>query len=236
MFKTVILSLMLITTLAFAGTRTDIDADADHNIMTPTTATLNQGELSFNSYELFFAGVSYGVTDEFQLTFTTLLPIVSGIPFVGLFTGKYRLMQSDTMAFAVQPGALIMSKDGDTIGSINLTFMLDFLLNEDNVITLSQSNNIPFANNDMMSGFLFTITAAINSRVSEHVKLVAELTMGGSYYDGSFDMATDAMLFNYGVRFFTGDLAALLSFIRPISSGDNTFLMGFPYVTFTAKF
>ena len=237
MLRTLILSLMLIVTTAFAGARSDMDANADHNILTPTAETMNKGELTFNSYELVLAGISYGVTDEFQLTFTTLLPLVKNMPFVGLFTGKYKVMDSGTSAFSIQPGLLFMAYEGETVGTVNFTAMFDIMLNNDNIVTFSSAVNVPFAENDMMDGFLMTFTAAINSKMSNHVKIIAELTMAGAYAEGSFHMSDDVMLFNYGVRFFNKDLAAMLSFLRPIvMSGDNPFLMGYPYVTFTAKF
>lgn len=238
MFKIFILSLMLVATTAFAGERSNQDANADHNILTPTAETINQGDLTFNSYELFFAGMSYGVTDDLQLTFTTLLPIVNSIPFVGLFTAKYKLMDNGNTAFAILPGLLYTKYEGASAGSFNLTAVFSMSLNQDNLLSFSSTMNIPFLENKTLDGMLFTFTAAINSRISKYVKLVAELSLAGAYANGEFHLGTEAMLFNYGIRFFNKDLAAMLSFLRPIITGDgeNPIILGYPYVTFTAKF
>ena len=248
MFKKIFFILFLTTIITFAGERSNQDADADHIILTPTTETMNKGEFTFNSYELFFAGLSYGATDDLQITFTTLLPITSDIPIVGLLTAKYKLTENKSSAFAIQPGILFTElyigedkpdeeKRDSLLKIFNLTLIYDFFLTPKATLTLSSSTSIPLSTDSDLS-FLMTFTSALNVILRENLKFVAELTIMGNYNDGKFTMIDEVFFFNYGIKFFNEKLAATLSFLKPIiqDNSSDLLLLGFPYVAFTAKF
>ena len=244
--KTLILLIIMFTTSIFAGKRSDIDVNADYNILTTTAETMTKGELTFNSYELAFTGLSYGATDNLQLTFTTLLPVVKGVPFVGAITGKYKLVDNSNIALALQPAFLLIDEGEDIATSVGLTFMLDFILNDDNVVTLSQASHLPISGKNreislfdydyVLGDLLFTMTAALSSRVSNNLKLILEITAAADYVDGELHMIEDIMFVNYGIRFFNKDLAVMLSFLKPITTNGEMIIMGLPYVSFTARF
>ena len=238
MKKIILITIMLLTTSIFASIADD--ASADHNILTPTAQTIKEGEMTFNSYELFFAGMSYGIQDNLQLTGTVLIPMFSNMPFVGLFTAKYQIMSDESSAFTIQPGIFIMHYDGNSAGAISLSAIFDLYLNEDATLTFSGVGYKPFASVDgedskLPDFYVITLTGAFNYRFHDFMKFIVELNVMGGGADGDFKMLSESTTVNYGIKFFNKDLSALLSFLRPLN-GDSTFLMGFPYVTFTAKF
>ena len=74
-------SLVLFTlSTTHAGDRKRSDVSAGRNIAAPSAETVEGGTLTVSNYELIFMGLTYGVTDNLQLSTTTLLPIVEGMP------------------------------------------------------------------------------------------------------------------------------------------------------------
>jgi hypothetical protein len=167
--------------------------------------------------------------------------LVEDMPFLGLLTGKYKIMETDTYAIAFQPGLLYMSEklgSENYAGTFNGMLITDLFLDEDIIVSLSALFNMPFVKNDVDENMYFlTLTASLNLRLSDNAKFIVELSKSMSVYDdGSNDDISSSTNLNYGIRFFGENLAAILSFIRPIQSSDSPSILGIPYVTFTAKF
>jgi len=218
------------------------DASVDRNIMMPGAETISAGELTFNSYELFLAGLTYGFTDNTQLTLTTLLPIVEDIPFMALGSFKWRIAATDTVVFSVMPSASVITQSGvdGAAGTLGVAFLLDVVLGKEGDFALSfaETNNWAwgtFGDDTVISdGFVMSLSAGANYRVHKYVKIMTEFIVPGIVGD-STEIFGEATVFAYGVRFCSHTISVDLAFLRPVEEIDFL-VMGFPYVTFSARF
>ncbi|MDZ4696189.1 MAG: hypothetical protein SGI86_13670 [Deltaproteobacteria bacterium] len=219
------------------------DAAVDRNILVPTAETLNEGDLTFNSYELLLAGLTYGITDDLQISGTTLLPVTEDFPFVLVAAAKYRLHKGPLSIFSVQPTVAIFANDGENATLLGIQALYDRILDPEGkwVLTLagggygvlgSTSGDI-----DLNDGTVLTMSAGISGRLGRIVKFIGELYLPAVYSNGDFEFGEEALLFNYGVRFFSHSIAVDLAFLRPIHpDADTGLVMGIPFVTFSARF
>lgn len=221
------------------------DASVDRNVLSPTAETIGKGDFTVNSYELLVIGGTYGITDDVQISASTLVPITTDIPFVLLSAVKWNFLQTGRVLLSLQPHLQYASDSGDTIGGIGAGILADFLLDDkgDFVVTLAETNTMAFGNNidgGLSDGFIVTLMAGINARVGRKVKLMAEFLLpGGVFWDeGRTELLEEALLFNYGIRFFGESVAVDLCFLRPAHPDMDAegLLMGFPYLTFSARF
>lgn len=231
--------------------RRDRDASVDRNILLSGAETIGEGNFSFNSYQLIFAGFTYGITDEIQGTLTTLLPVVAGMPFMLLASGKLKLIETDELIVSVQPELTIMTFEGVTVGAVGGGVTADYRLDDAGkaVLTGGLLTHLAFGKKGKFQGMAdaasFLLSAGFSYEVGSYVKLLTEMVLPAGYiWAGDlneFEVFEQALLFNYGVRFFGENLAVDLTFLRPIHpdvSNDITKIlpMGYPYLTFSAKF
>jgi hypothetical protein len=220
------------------------DAAIDRNILLPSAETISAGDLTFNDYELVLAGFSYGITDDMQLSLTTLLPITTDIPFVLLGSFKWRLVTTGNLVFSTQPAVGFITQSGDSVGSISLGFLLDLVLDPEGKFVLSFSEitywgfgSMSDESFDMADNVAFALSAGANFRVHQYVKLLTEFIITGGVIDGEFHLFDEVVFFNYGVRFCSQTISVDLTFLRPIVEGvSDSLVMGIPYVTFSARF
>jgi hypothetical protein len=214
----------------------------------PTAETIDAGQVTVNDYEIFVIGVTYGFTDDIQISASTLLPIVENMPLVLLASGKQRVVSSDHLIFSMQPNLLLGHHDGYTAGGFGLQLLLDYVVDDegDFVVSLGQSTQFAFGEDfdddvSLANGALFSLGLGASWRVARIVKLMGELVLPGGLYWGDnnaqFEVIEQALLFNYGIRFFGESIAVDLSFLRPLHPDvDNSFVMGIPWLTFSARF
>ncbi len=220
------------------------DASVDRNIILPSAETIGQGKLSFNSYELFLAGLTYGFTDNLQLSLSGLLPITEDVPLVLVFNGKYRLWHSERFILSVIPSGSIVSKDDVTAGSLGVGMAADLILDQRGHFVLHGGGNILWAwggaddkDVEFLDGGLFMLNTGMSYRVHKYVKLLFELTLPGGHYNGEFKLVEEGLLLAYGVRFCSASISVDLTFIRPVHPDvDTEFVMGFPFLAFSARF
>ena len=234
-----------------AQLRRQADPSADRNILLPSAETVEKGDLTLNSYELFLAGITYGITDSLQMSLTTLLPITTEIPLVVLGAAKIRLIKSDRFVLSLVPTGSVISSDGQTMGSVGLGVYGDVILDDLGkwVFSFSETNIWGFGHRvddsegdavgtQYLDGILFALSLAMNYRVHEYIKVLTELILPGGVVNGDWALVEEGLLLGYGVRFFGRTLAVDLSFLRPLHPDvdDQGLLMGFPYLTFSARF
>src|SRR5262249_33014466 len=80
----------------------------------------------------------------------------------------------------------------------------------------------------------FIYGANLQMRVSQHLKLLAEVDSASSIAQGSWNNAGDALV-GYGVRFFDAKLAGDVGFLRRVGVGSTNLLLGVPFVNFTVR-
>lgn len=220
------------------------DAAVDRNFILPSAETMARGELAFNSYQLFLAGLTYGFTDKAQLSLTTMLPIVEDIPLVLLAGFKVQVVRKNRFIFSIQPALSLVNEDGTTGGTLSVSFLLDFILDDAGkaVISIAEMNSFLWGGSsgdiDLLDDALLVLfSAGFNYRVHKYVKLMFEFLFVGGLVDGDAEIVEEATLFNYGVRFCGQTISVDLSFLRPLDSDvADDFVMGIPYVAFSARF
>ena len=218
------------------------DPNIDRGFLLPTAMTQPAGSLTYNNYELLLHGLTYAVTDRVQTSLTVLSPISRDIPFVGFGAVKGRLFSTDRFHLAAQ-GSLGWahafsdgSNGGGDVYTLGTGGFASYCLRDDcsSLISASATYQLAFASTaDAGTLHLLVYGASIVHRVGRHVKLLGELaTAAGKFEtDGRLSNAP-GVLASYGVRFHTGDIAADVGFIKPLSDeGDQIgLLMGLPFV------
>ncbi len=217
------------------------DASNDRGLLSSHADTLREGEVAINSYELFFFGASYGVTDDFQLSFTTLLPVFSEFPLVGLINGKYVFKRTNRMVLSASANLAFASVDGDGGGLIGASFNFDRYFGKEGTLGTHLAVDLQgaFAGGELSNGALIRFTGGLTIQAGNRVRLLAELMLPTGFVGGEFKSA-EFFLLNYGVRFHGDTLAVDLAFIRPVIDGDDGFTdvlpLGLPFVAFSARF
>jgi hypothetical protein len=228
------------------------DPNVDRGMLLPTAQTQPKGTFAFNDYELFLMGLSYGVTDDLQLTATTLVPITTDMPLFLLTSAKYRAVQSGKLRVSLIGSLGIFNDDpvfddgdSDTVDEDVTVFSLTggaaatICLTDDCHSTANATVTFSkgFADGESSDGVGVIYGGSLIARTSKHTKLVVEVASGAGMADGDVENI-DGALVNYGVRFFSGNIAGDVGFIRPVggdSEDGDGFLFGLPFVTFTYR-
>ena len=217
--------------------RAQADASASRGILIPTAETIGEGNITVTDFELLFVKATYGVTDDFQVAVTTILPLFSGMPTFGIFSGKLKLRETETFQVSIQPSISVLGGDGGTLGAQALA---DFVLDGAGkwVLTLSENNMFAWGDGQVIDGFAFTFGVGIQGEISTKIKLIAEVfTPGIVPFEGDPELFSEAMGLGYGVRFFGESLSGDITFLRPLDPElAGSMLLGFPLLSLTARF
>lgn len=223
------------------------DASVDRGFFNSHAETLRAGDVAVNSYELLFLGVSGGLTDDLQLSLTTLLPVVSEMPIMLLFQGKYAFYRDEMTTVAVRGNFSYLASNDDEIDDASVTLFggavaVDRFLDDGGRFAVHGALQLQGAigsfdgDVDVADGVVIGLETGLTGRVSKRFKILVDVLLPAAYSDGDFEVA-DAALFSYGVRFHGEDLAADLGFIRPLGDVDTgDLVLGLPWVAFTARF
>jgi hypothetical protein len=209
----------------------------------PSAETINAGDFTFNSYELVLAGLSYGITDDIAVSGTVLLPIVEDFPRYFSLTGKFRLYAGSNDIFSLQPNLMYFGVEGESAGIFGAHALYDHIFDDQGRYTLTLAMSAlgvlgaTTGDVDLTDGAVLGFSGAFNAQVGSLVKLMAELYLPGAVSPDRSELIEQALLLNYGVRFFSSSIAVDLTFLRPIHPDAETpFVMGIPFVTFSARF
>jgi hypothetical protein len=177
---------------------TAVDPHGDRAVLLPTALTQPAGSFSISSYDLFFAGLTFGITDRLQVSTTALLtPFVGATLVVGnlkwqvLRHGPWRLSLNAGMSYAhFEPDEPTFGPDGQMTpveGRLtpHLGAAVSYCLSDDCQSLLSASVQM-LSNPERwrlgQSNAYFG--ASLVHRMTEHLKLVLEVTsVAGLYPD-----------------------------------------------------
>jgi hypothetical protein len=224
------------------GARAEAGLQGDPNIdrawLSPTAATQPGGTWSFNDWELVLVGLTYGITDNVQLSVALLPPFVQDQPFVGYASLKVGLLSAGRVRLAGSVTMGVGHIDSETHGAGVAGGELSFCTDGPCSSILSAFVLAGFAIGDSQDAVPVYYGASLIQRLSDHVKLVLELDSGG--WLGGVDNSgfANAALLDYGVRFFTHAIAVDVGLVRPFlfyKDNDNPFLLGYPMVTFSYR-
>jgi hypothetical protein len=224
-----------IATTPAATASTAADPNIDRGFVLPTAMTQPAGSLTYNNYELLLHGVTYGLTDNVQVSATVVAPIIKDMPFLGLASMKGRLYRGERLHLALQGtmGGGSISQAG--IFMVGAGGLASICLRQDCSSLLSASANLQFLTGSRTrdgggnSGTALVYGVSAVHRVGPHVKLLAEVASAGDVRSGSFG---GGALLSYGVRFYSNNIASDIGFIKPIG-GDTAgpFLLGLPFAS-----
>jgi len=223
------------------------DASIDRGFLTSHAETIGEDRWSINSYELVLLGVTYGVTNDFQLSLMTTLPVVEGMPLYLAFNGKFVFYRDDSTVAAVRGQFVYATEldDGgdDAIGLFGAAVLVDHYLDAAGRFSLHAGVSVNGAFGvglatggvDVAEGAFITFELGASFGLTSGFKLQVETLIPALSTASDFEFAPFALV-NYGFRFHGGELAADLGFMKPVGDTDDTFLLGFPFVAFSARF
>lgn len=214
------------------------DANSGRGWLLPTALTPPAGTWSFSSFELFVIGGGYAITDQLQVSLTTLIPLTSDFPILGLLSGKYQVIKAGRVRGAVQAAVFYADTKDEGDSSVTvfnaggaLTYCIDAGCHSHATGYLGTG----FASADQ-SAFPLMFGASLALKVGRHVKFVLEADSAAIV--GEIDAVADGFLLWYGARFTSKFIGVDLGFAKPIyeGSGEDDFLpLGFPFVAFTYR-
>ncbi len=229
------------------------DPGQDKNILFSTAQTAKQGDFIINDYEVVFPGISYGLSDHIQLSVNSLLPITNEMPLVLMSSVKFKLVDADRFAVSLQPNfwyirathttydfspgtfAPTTKKTSSGYTLIGTQLLLDYSLADSQDLVLHGTLSVQFPEG---ASQLLIAGGGLSARVSSGVKLLSEVLLPLT------NNREVQMLLNYGIRFFGEKVAVDLSFLKPLGGIDqvkggysvsNSFALGFPWISFSAK-
>jgi hypothetical protein len=220
------------------------DASIDRGFTTGHAETIGEGQWSFNSYQLFLAGLTYGFSPDAQLSVTTLLPITSDIPLVLGLSPKFVVDRGANHVVAVRANLLMGFETTSGVGGgiVSTGPYVDYYLDRRGRVAVHGGLTVggvfggEFGTDlGFARGLVLTFDAGFSAAVSDSVKIILEGQAFGLLSGAGFNVL-DTTLFNYGVRFYGEDLAVDLAFVRPLAVDIEPLLLGVPYVTFSARF
>jgi hypothetical protein len=212
------------------------DANATTNFFMPTALTPPAGTFGFHDYELFIIGASYAPTDQFLISASTLVPVVSDQPFVGLLSAKYQVLRSGSVRVALHGSALLATGNSDAFSSGTLGGVATVCLNLECSSHLSGYAAAGFASdNDVAVPFVFAGGAVL--KLSRRVKFLVE--GDGAFVAGEINDLANGFLLWYGLRFTSANISGDIGFAKPVSFDDSfdteVFPIGFPVISFTYR-
>jgi hypothetical protein len=220
------------------------DPNIDRMFLLPSAETQPAGSVSFNDYELLLMGVTYGVTDDLQITGTALAPIVEDMPVIVNATAKYRLVKSGPVRFALQAGVgygrveLFDDDEGDSndgVFAFQGGALVSLCLDGTECRSMASASVTAVTGMGEGEGTAFIYGAGVTAKVAKHAKLLFEATSAAGVENGNFSNAEGAVV-SYGVRFHSNEIAADVGFMKPVGdNGDDDFLLGIPFINLTYR-
>lgn len=176
----------------------------------PSALTPPGGSIGFHSYELFFVGASYAVSDRLLLSATALVPIVPDLGVNGILSAKYQVLADRRLKIALHGSYGILGSDADfSAGLVGGVATLCF--NDDCTSHASGYAAVGLASGDQ-STFPVSLAGGAALRVAKKIRLLAEVNTG--LVTGEINEVSSAFLVWYGVRFASSSISADFGFVR----------------------
>ncbi len=218
--------------------RTD-DANADHVVIGSTAFTAPKGSVYFSSYELILLQGGVAVTDNFQLTLTTLPPLITDQPYFVDLSAKFAFLQTPRFHMAAIGSLLAFGgADLDSVFAVGRLGIVGTACLTENCYVNISASSLFWLSGDLDRVVPVTLNLGVTARVAGIFSLLAEanlITAVGDLGSSSIDLFDAGALIGYGVRFSSGNFGFDLTFLRPVGFGDDTFILGVPWLAFTYR-
>jgi hypothetical protein len=237
------------TTAGEADTERDAgtteDPHGDRAVLLPTALTQPAGTVSISSYDLFFAGLTFGLTDHLQLSTTALLtPFLGSTVVVGnvkwqlVRHGAFRLSLNGGMSYArIESDESVHGPDGQARFAHRLLPHLgaaaSYCLTDDCQSLVSASVQF-LTGSDRWQPVQSTsyFGASLIHRLSEHTKLVAEVTSAAELHPNP--TAAGGALSTLALRYFNHHVALDGGIMAVAATGGE--LLPLPYFAGSFRF
>lgn len=188
----------------------------------PTGQTVPKGTHQLNSFQLFFVGYNYGITDRFQVGGSAFFPLNLSIFRESLlFSAKYHLYSGNKLDVSAM--AAIFPANGVTLAVSSATYTL-------NRTRLHGGLGTGFSFTDPADAAPFVALFGADHNLSHRVSLMVEYATIASTI-----LVDDANgLFTFGARFHFEQGNIDFGAMRPTSVGDAFF--AFPFLRGTIEF
>jgi hypothetical protein len=223
----------------FSETARNSDSGIDRSIIFPSAQTINSGDFIINNYEILSAGISFGVTDDFQLSFTTFPFESMFLPAVYSLSAKYRVISGSHFIFSIMINGIYTTftdyndldndtEDSDTIYSFGggVSFIMDYYLNSN--LYFSGGVFLPNIRSYFDNGTGgFNITSAVFYKISKYLKIMADINI--YIYNTDEENVSATLFHSLGLRFSNKNFGIDLSAI-------GNFSAYLPYIVFSIRF
>ncbi|MCC5926183.1 MAG: hypothetical protein JJU41_06430 [Bacteroidetes bacterium] len=219
----IILSVFFVLVLVSTAVSQDSSYRASDNTLfiLPTGQTVPKGTHQLNSFQLFFIGYNYGVTDRLQLGVFSFFPLNMTL-FTQSFSvsAKYKFYSNDR--FDVAAMGAVLPANGVTLAMTSGSYSI-------NKTRLHAGLGLAFEFNDPANNSPIISMLGINHGLSERVSLMGEFaSLGSSLIDDA------SGLFTFGARFHFESGNIDFGGMRPSGTGDDFF--AFPFLRGTIEF
>lgn len=180
-------------------------------LILPTTKTFPKGTFYLESYELFFLNFGYSVTDDTQLGFGIVFPLMTEFYQSSTFGIKQQILKETPVR---------LSAYGAYNPKSGIFFLAGVVGVTPNRLDLNLTLGIA---GDEKGSQVFYYGLGVRADLSRKVSLVMEYANGGSTVTA--DNNNFSGLFSFGLRFRNNDLSWEIGGIRPLEdTGDFLFL------------
>lgn len=218
--------------------RTD-DANADHIVLGSTAFTAPKGSVYFSDYDIFLIQAGVAVTDNFQLTLTSLLPVVEDQPFFLDVSAKVAFLQTPRFHMAAIGSLLGITNAGVDVPVVGRLGLVATACITANCYVNASASALFWFTSETTSVVPVTLNLGVSARLAGIFSLLAEVnglaTIGSARV--SSDLFRQGVLIGYGARFSNANFGFDLTFVKPIVKGLDDFPLpfGVPWLTFTYR-
>ena len=217
------------------------DPAATRGLLLPTAQTLKKGQFTLSSVEILFFNANWGVTDNVNLSFTSLLPIMP-VGFGGFLSARIKLLDSEKWTVSLEPSTLIATGDDALGGTIGLQLITDYAVDPSGRFILTGALNTQglYGVSDVSSdialadGALGIAGLGMQFLAADNLKLMGEFMIPVAVTEDGVTIEPAYTVANFGLRFISKQWAYDLSFIRPMELSGG--FWGFPYFVATGRF
>ena len=196
----------------------------DRLLLLPSAETQPARSLSVSVGSDVFSnlGVTYALTDNFQITGQVMLPPAGILPYKWTGSAKWRFFHSDRLRMAAQATYKYIDLFEDSAGAGQLSGGLATSVCIDRSCRSLASASVSVSGLPGAGDFQLVYGGGLTVRLADHLKLVGEGASSASYsdYAGGFQQ-TEAALVSGGLRLFGEHAAADLGVVKAIHTGDD---------------
>lgn len=219
--------------------RTD-DANADHIVLGSTAFTAPRGSVYFSDYDILFIQGGVAVTDNFQLTATSWLPVVPDQPFFLDLSGKFAFLQTSRFHMAGIASLLVMTNAGVDVPVVGRLGLVGTACITENCYVNASVSALFWFTDATTRAVPVTLNFGLVAKVAGIFSLMAEvngLAAVGDFGSSSSALFDEGVLIGYGIRLSNRNFGFDLSFVKPIIRGVDEFklVLGVPWLAFTYR-